>query len=314
MPGRLPAPTRTSTWVTNVPFYVVHVLPFLAVFTGVTLEAVVLGVVLYVSRAFFITGGYHRYFAHRTYRMGRVPQFLMALGGTTAAQQGPLWWAAHHRDHHRYADTPRDPHSPIHGFWWAHVGWITSGRFGETKHDRIRDFARYPELVWLDRHWWVGPWALGTLTFLVAGLPGLLVGFFGSTVLLWHATFSINSFAHLIGRRRFETDDTSRNSAVLAVLTLGEGWHNNHHHYPTSVRQGFRWWELDVTYLVLKALSWVGITSRLRPPPDRARSGEPPAPGGERVATPSDSPAGDQPPLVGSGTGSAGAGSQGSIP
>jgi stearoyl-CoA desaturase (delta-9 desaturase) len=253
------------------PFLIVHALPLLAFVTGVTVKAVVLGVVLYVVRMFCITAGYHRYFAHRAYRLGRFPQFLLALGGASAAQKGPLWWAANHRDHHRYADTDRDPHSPQKGFWWAHVGWVLSGDYGTTDVDRIEDFARFPELRWLNDHDWVAPWALGVASFLIAGWSGLVVGFFASTVVLWHVTFSVNSVTHVFGWRRYGTTDSSRNNPLVAVLTMGEGWHNNHHHYPLSARQGFRWWELDLTYLLLRAGAAVGIVRDMKRPPREAR-------------------------------------------
>ncbi len=256
---------RTS----SIPFLALHLMPLLAIFTGVSRTDLILCVALYLGRMFFITAGYHRYFAHRSYKMARVPQFLMALGGSTAAQKGPLWWAAHHRDHHRYADTDRDIHSPSKGFWWSHVGWFLSNRFKATNVDGIRDFARYPELRWLDRHDWVGPWALGIATFLVFGWSGLVVGFLTSTIFLWHGTFLVNSVAHVFGRRRYETDDTSRNSLLVALATGGEGWHNNHHHYPASARQGFFWWEIDPTWYGLRMLSWVGIVRGLRTPPER---------------------------------------------
>ena len=256
---------RTS----SIPFLALHLVPLLAIFTGVTRTDLIVCAALYLGRMFFITAGYHRYFAHRSYKMARVPQFLMAFGGTTAAQKGPLWWAAHHRDHHRYADTDRDIHSPSKGFWWSHVGWFLSNRFKATNVDGIRDFARYPELRWLDRHDWVGAWALGIATFLVFGWSGLVVGFFASTILLWHGTFLVNSVAHVFGRRRYETDDTSRNSLLVALATGGEGWHNNHHHYPASARQGFFWWEIDPTWYGLRILSWVGLVRGLRTPPER---------------------------------------------
>jgi stearoyl-CoA desaturase (delta-9 desaturase) len=260
-------------WGSSAPFLMAHAIPLLAVFTGVTAKALVLGAVLYFGRMLAITTGYHRYFAHRSYRLGRVPQFLLAFAGLTAAQKGPLWWAAKHRDHHRYADTPRDPHSPQQGFWWSHVGWILSGRSGsDADLDAIPDFARYPELRFLDRHDWIGPWSLGVASFLIAGWSGLVVGFFASTVLLWHATFSVNSLAHLWGTRRYATADTSRNSVLIAVLTLGEGWHNNHHHYPACARQGFFWWELDPAYAVLRGLAAVGIVRDLRLTPPTART------------------------------------------
>ena len=268
---RIVAVPDRRNWSTSAPFLLANLVPLLAVFTGITKQALILGVVLYFSRMFFITAGYHRYFAHRAYRLRRIPQFVMAFGGLTAVQQGPLWWAAHHRDHHRYTDTERDPHSPQQGFWWSHIGWIISGRFDQTDYEAIEDFARFPELRWLNEHDWVGPVTLGIASFLIAGWSGVVVGFFGSTVLLWHATFSVNSFAHLFGSRRYATTDSSRNNPVIALLTLGEGWHNNHHHHPSSARQGFQWWELDISFQVLRALSAVHIVRGLRQPSRAAR-------------------------------------------
>jgi stearoyl-CoA desaturase (delta-9 desaturase) len=218
---------------------------------------------------FCITAGYHRYFSHRTYKMGRPAQFLMAFGGTTAVQKGPLWWASHHRIHHRYTDLDGDVHSPRDGFWWSHVGWILSTKYKDTDLDGIKDFAAYPELRWLERYNWVGPWALAIASFLLFGWGGLLIGFFLSTVLLWHGTFLVNSMAHVVGRRRYATPDTSRNSFVIAVITGGEGWHNNHHYLPASVRQGFRWWEYDPTWYVLKGLAVVHVVRDLKNPPAR---------------------------------------------
>jgi stearoyl-CoA desaturase (delta-9 desaturase) len=265
-----PADERVNK-ITSIPFVLVHFLPLLAFFTGVTLRAVVLGVVLYAVRMFFITAGYHRYFAHRSYRLGRAMQFAMALGGATAAQKGPLWWAGHHRNHHKFSDTERDIHSPLKGFWWSHVGWILCDKFSATDYDGIKDFAKYPELRFLNKHDWIAPWALGFASYLIAGWSGLLIGFFASTVLLWHMTFLVNSLAHVVGRRRYATPDTSRNSAVIALLTSGEGWHNNHHFWPASARQGFYWWEYDVSFYVLKALSWVGLVHDLRTPPSHVK-------------------------------------------
>jgi stearoyl-CoA desaturase (delta-9 desaturase) len=251
----------------SIPFILVHFLPFLAIFTGVTLKVVVLAVVTFTVRMFFITGGYHRYFSHRSYRLGRVPQFVMAFGGTMAAQKGPLWWAANHRNHHQFADTERDTHSPQRGFWWSHVGWILCDKFGASRHDKIRDFAKFPELRFLDKHDWIGPWTLGVICYLIGGWSGLLIGFFASTVVLWHVTFTVNSLAHVFGRRSYDTPDTSRNSVLIAIATGGEGWHNNHHRYPFAARQGFHWWQIDTTYYVLRALSMVGIVRDLRPVP-----------------------------------------------
>jgi stearoyl-CoA desaturase (delta-9 desaturase) len=266
------APNEHINRRSSIPFILVHFLPLLAIFTGVTWRAVMLAVVLYVVRMLAITGGYHRYFAHRSYKLSRVPQFVLAFVGASAAQKGPLWWAAHHRAHHKYSDTERDIHSPKRGFWWSHVGWILCDKYNKTDSDAIKDFTKYPELVWLDKHDWVAPWALGIASYLVAGWSGLVIGFFLSTVLLWHGTFTINSLSHVWGRRVYETTDTSRNNAVLAVITGGEGWHNNHHRYPWAARQGFRWWQVDMTYYVIRALSWLGIVRDIRPVPAAVRA------------------------------------------
>ena len=266
------APDERVNRITSIPFILLHLLPLLAYFTGVSPKAIVLCVVLYFGRMFFITAGYHRYFSHRSYRLNRFWQFVMAFGGGTSAQKGALWWASHHRDHHRYSDTPSDVHSPTQkGFFWSHVGWILCDKYAATDYDRIKDFARYPELVFLNKKDWIAPWALGIACFLIAGWSGLLIGFVLSTVLLWHATFTVNSLAHVMGRRRYATEDTSRNSALIAALTLGEGWHNNHHYYQASARQGFFWWEWDPTYYALKVLSGLHIVKGLRQPPARVR-------------------------------------------
>ena len=266
------APDERVNRRSSVPFVLVHFLPLLVVFVGVSVEAVVLMFVTYVTRMFFITAGYHRYFSHRSYKLGRVAQFVMAFGGTTASQKGPLWWAGHHREHHRTSDTEADIHSPLRGFWWSHVGWILCDKYNATPTDRIKDFAAYPELRFINRFDWIGPWVLGIACYLIAGWSGLLLGFFASTVLLWHGTFVINSLAHVMGRRRYATEDTSKNSAILAVMSLGEGWHNNHHYYQASARQGFYWWEIDVTYYVLRMLSWVGIVRDLKVPSEQVRN------------------------------------------
>jgi stearoyl-CoA desaturase (Delta-9 desaturase) len=258
--------TERYAWLSAVPFFLVHLLPFAAFFTGVTLKAVVLAIVLYIVRMFLVTGVYHRYFSHRSYRLSRPAQFVLGFAATTAVQKGPLWWSACHRDHHRFSDTDRDPHSPKDGFLWSHVGWILSYRYKETKFENVGDLARFPELRLLDRFDVVGPIVLGTACFLYAGLPGLFIGFFASTVVLWHATFSINSLAHVFGRRRYDTPDTSRNSYLLAFITLGEGWHNNHHFRPRNVRSGLNWREPDFTYWVIRAWSWLGLARDLKRP------------------------------------------------
>jgi stearoyl-CoA desaturase (delta-9 desaturase) len=265
--------------VISVSFLLLHVAAlgvFLAPFSW---GLVLLLAVTYLVRMFAITGGYHRYFSHRAFRMGRVPQFLMAFLAQTSAQKGVLWWAAHHRDHHRYSDTAQDIHSPIaRSFWWSHVGWVLSDEFDAYDAKAIEDFGRFPELVFLDRYHWICPWLFGAAIFLVGqwtGLGGwsaLAWGLALSTVLLFHATFSINSLAHLWGTRRFQTRDQSRNNPLLALITLGEGWHNNHHRFAAACRQGFRWWELDITWLLLLGLRVLRVVRDLRPWPRDLRA------------------------------------------
>jgi len=252
----------------SIPFALVHVAPLGLVWTGMRRSDALLCIALYFGRMFFITAGFHRYFAHRAYKMGRVMQFLMAWGASTSCQKGVLWWAAHHRAHHRYSDTERDIHSPKKGFWWSHVGWILCPKYQATDWAAIKDFSKFPELVWLNKYHLVPGITLGAACYALGGYSALWT-FFLSTTLLYHGTFSINSLMHLWGRRRFVTTDTSRNSLLLALITMGEGWHNNHHYYQSTANQGFYWWEIDLSYYVLQLLSWLGLVRDLRTPPLR---------------------------------------------
>ncbi len=258
---------ESKKWLKATPFILSHVAVLGAFWSGVTWQAVVLCVVLLFVRVLGITAGYHRYFSHRTYKTSRPFQLVLAFIAQTSSQKGVLWWAAHHRVHHKLSDQPGDVHSPVQkSFLYAHLGWIFDDT-EETRWEKIRDFAKYPELRWLNKHWVVPPTLLAIACFAIAGWPGLFIGFFLSTVLLWHNTFLINSLTHVWGKKRFDTTDESRNNLLTALLTLGEGWHNNHHHYQSSARNGFYWWEVDVTYYVLKLLSWVGLVWDLRPVP-----------------------------------------------
>lgn len=275
-------------WLRAIPLILVHLMCLLVFWVGVSPTALVVAAVLYLVRMFAITGIYHRYFSHRTYKVNRAWQFLFALAGSSAMQRGPLWWAAHHRHHHSCADQPDDPHSPVqHGFWWSHVGWILSPANFPTRWSYVKDWARFPELRWLNRWDILMPLVLAAMLYgsgqlLAAVAPGLrtngpqllIWGFAVSTIVLLHATMTINSIDHLIGTRRYDTPDHSRNNALLALVTLGEGWHNNHHHYPISARQGFYWWEIDITYYVLRLLALLGIISDLRPLPEKIRGAQ----------------------------------------
>ena len=261
----------------TLPFVLAHLACFGAIWTGVPAGAVALAAGLYVVRMIAVTAGYHRYFSHHSFKTSRVGQFVLALVAQSAAQRGVLWWAAKHRHHHRHSDTEQDVHSPRHrGFWYAHVGWIFHPQHHDTDYELVADLARYPELRWLDRHQYAPAFALGAGVWLAAGWPGLVVGFFWSTVALYHGSFMINSLAHVHGTRRYVTGDDSRNNFWLALFTMGEGWHNNHHAYQRSTRQGFRWWEVDVTFYVLTILSWVRVVWELgTPPPDLVRNERP---------------------------------------
>ena len=260
--------------IAAIPFIGIHLACFLvflpAVWHSTTLGTIVLAFSLFVLRMFGLTGGYHRYFSHRTYRTSRWFQFVLAWIGCSAAQKGPLWWSSHHRHHHNHSDQPEDVHSPTRdGVWWSHVGWVLSPQFDDRRDELIHDLTKYPELRWLDKYHLVPFFVLAGLCFLFNGWAGLLWGAVVSTVVLYHAVFCINSFCHIIGRRRFATTDDSKNSLILALVTLGEGWHNNHHYFQGSVNQGFYWWEIDITYYILKVLSWCGLVWNLKKPPRR---------------------------------------------
>ncbi len=284
------APSNTEGWwarherMAQAIYWGVHAACGLVLWVGVTSADLLLCAATFYVRMFAITGGYHRYFSHKTYRTSRAFQLVLAVLGCSATQKGPLWWAGHHRVHHSHADRPGDVHSPGEGLYRAHQGWIFESRYDTTPLAQIRDFARYPELVWLNRNHALAPIALAVLCFAVGGLSGLVWGFVVSTVLLWHATYTINSLAHTWGTRRYDTPDTSRNNPWLALLTLGEGWHNNHHHYCASTRQGFRWWEIDVSYYVLRGLQAVGLVWDIREPPAHVLRPAPEAPAPARRA------------------------------
>lgn len=253
----------------TIPFVLVHLSGFAAIWTGVTMEAVILGVSLYWIRMWAVTAGYHRYFSHRSFKTSRAFQFVLAFLAQTSLQRGAIWWAAIHRHHHRHSDTELDVHSPRHrSFLYSHVGWIFSDRDDTPDYSTVQDLKAYPELEWLERHHHAPGILLGALCFLIAGWSGLVVGFVWSTILLYHGSFSINSLAHVRGKQRYVTGDDSRNNWWLSLITMGEGWHNNHHAYQSSTRQGFRWYELDPTYYILKVLSWIGLVWDLRSPPE----------------------------------------------
>ncbi len=275
----------TVDWARIVPFVLMHLACLFVFVVGVSPVAIAVAVIAYLVRMFAITGFYHRYFSHRSFKTSRVGQFIFGILGAAAVQRGPIWWAAHHRHHHAHSDRDEDAHSPVqHGFVRSHMSWFLSKRGFVPDLRRVRDLLQFPELRWLDRFDIVVPVALGAGMFglgvlLEAAAPDLgtngwqmlVWGFFVSTVACSHGTYTINSLSHVFGRQRYHTGDSSRNNWLLALITLGEGWHNNHHHYPSAARQGFYWWEVDITFYVLKLLSWLGIIWDLKPIPISAR-------------------------------------------
>ncbi len=275
-------------WLRVLPFLAMHLMCLGVIWVGFSWFALGVAVALYGVRMFAITGFYHRYFSHKAFKTSRAVQFFFALVGSASVQRGPLWWAAHHRNHHRHSDTELDVHSPVtRSFFWSHMGWFLTKHGFRTDHAVIRDLEKFPELRWLDRYDILLPIALATGLYLLGGWlehahpqlgtsgPQLLIwGFFVSTIVLFHITVTINSLAHRWGSRRYATNDHSRNNSLLALLTFGEGWHNNHHHFPGAARQGFFWWEVDVTWYLLRAMSWLGLVWDLKSvPSDLRRAG-----------------------------------------
>ncbi len=257
----------------SLPFFVIHVLAVAGVvWQGWSWSGLGLAVALYYVRMFGVTGGYHRYFSHKSFKTSRFMQFVFALLATSSAQKGVIWWASHHRHHHKHSDQLGDIHSAkLDGFWWSHVGWILSDKYEETDDAKVKDLTKFPELMWLEKYYLVPPTVLGVGLFLAGGWWALVWGMFVSTTLLWHGTFTINSLTHVWGSTRYATTDNSRNNLILALITMGEGWHNNHHYYQRSVRQGFYWWEIDLTYYVLRAMSAVGLVWDLHRVPREVR-------------------------------------------
>jgi len=273
-------------WDRAIPYIALHAMCLGVFWVGWSWVALAVALSLYAIRVFVLTGFYHRYFSHKSFRTTRLAQFVFGVIGCTAFQRGPMWWAAHHRHHHVHSDDDEDLHSPRHrGFWWSHLGWFLTPHARQTNLRLVPDLARFRELAALDRFHVVPGIILGFLLFglgellavqypesPITGAQLVIWGIFVSTVCVYHVTYLVNSATHLIGSRRYKTKDDSRNHLGVALLTFGEGWHNNHHHYPNSARQGFFWWEIDLTYYGLVVMSWLGLVWDLRPVPKHALS------------------------------------------
>ncbi len=270
---------ESVAWLRISPFIALHLACLAPLWIGINVIELAVAAASYAVRIFAISVFYHRCFSHRAFRTHRAIQFVFAVLGAAATQRGPLWWAAHHRLHHAHADTDADPHSSPRGFWWSHMLWFLCHENFRTPLHRVRDLARYPELVWLNRFDLAAPavYAMGMLALGAAlgplfpetgGWRMLVWGYVVPTVVLMHVTFMVNSLSHRIGRRRFATADGSRNNVWLALLTCGEGWHNNHHRHSASARLGFYWWQLDLGWLGLKLLERLGLAWDLKMPPE----------------------------------------------
>jgi stearoyl-CoA desaturase (delta-9 desaturase) len=282
------------------PFWAMHLACIAVFWVGVSPVAIAVAAALYFVRMHAITGWYHRYFSHRTFKTGRLMQFAFAFIGGSSAQRGALHWAAHHRSHHRFSDGPEDPHSPgQHGFWTSHMLWFGKKENAGLRSRECKDFAKFPELMFLDRFDFVAPMCLGAAVLALGwwlgrvapglhtnGRQMLVWGFFVSTLFLYHGTFFINSLGHILGRQRYATGDDSKNSLILALITLGEGWHNNHHRYANTVRQGFRWYEIDVSYYLLWGFSKLGLVWDLKPVPRHLLKDEVASPSADWTAVP----------------------------
>jgi stearoyl-CoA desaturase (delta-9 desaturase) len=254
-------------------FWTVQVSALLVFFVPFAWPLVALWAASHFLRAVGLTLCYHRYFAHRAFQMGRGPRLVWAWIAASAMQKGPLWWAGHHVNHHRFADRDGDPHSPaVSGFYYAHIGWFLN----DAKHDRleatnpvVRDFSKFPEITFLERNFFLPPLLLALAMYAIGGMQWLIWGFCLPTMTLAHATFAINTVNHLVGSRRFDTIDESRNNVVTAFFAAGEGWHNNHHRYQRAARNGFYWWEFDLTWYVIRLMAAVGLAWDVQEVPER---------------------------------------------
>jgi stearoyl-CoA desaturase (Delta-9 desaturase) len=255
-------------WVNSIVFAVFHIGAIAALFMF-SWRAFFVALFLYwFTTGLGISMGYHRLHTHRSYQVPRLLEYFFAVCGTLTLEGGPIFWVATHRIHHQKSDQPGDPHSPRDGGWWAHIGWLL---VGESKHNNTPlmskyapDLAKHPFYVWLNNWHWVPLVLLGVLLYAIGGLPFLLWGVFLRVVFGLHATWLVNSATHMWGSRRFETRDDSRNCWWVALLTSGEGWHNNHHAHPTSARHGLAWYEFDLSWIQIKILKFFGIAKRIQ--------------------------------------------------
>lgn len=263
-----PAKEEPLNWPTTLVMVVLHIGAIAALFMF-SWKLLALTVVLYwLTTGLGISMGYHRLHTHRSYKVPKALEYFFAVCGAATLEGGPIFWVATHRIHHQKSDQPGDPHTPRDGAWWAHIGWIL---LGESKHSNTRLMSKYaPDLakdrfyIWLNNWHWVPSVLLAVVLYAIGGLPMVLWGVCLRLVFGLHATWLVNSATHLWGSRRFATRDDSRNNWWVALLTFGEGWHNNHHAHPTSARHGLAWYEFDPSWLLLKVLRACGIAKSIQ--------------------------------------------------
>jgi fatty-acid desaturase len=250
-------------WFTAIILALFHVGAVAALFMFSWRNLAVAAILYYVATGLGISMGYHRLHTHRSYKVPLWLEYFFAVCGSLTLEGGPIFWVATHRLHHQFSDLPGDPHSPNDGAFWSHVGWIL---FGETNHNNTKlmskyapDLARHRFYVWLNDYHWIPGTLLGLALLAIGGLPMMLWGICLRVVVGLHATWLVNSATHMWGGRRFATRDGSRNNWWVAVISFGEGWHNNHHAHPTSARHGLAWYEFDPSWLLVKALRFFGV-------------------------------------------------------
>jgi fatty-acid desaturase len=255
-------------WPTSLVLVLFHIGAIAALFMFSWRNLLISMALYWITVGWGISLGYHRLHTHRSYKVPLWMEYFFAVCGALTLEGGPIFWVATHRIHHQKSDQPGDPHSPHDGAWWAHMGWIL---FGETNHNNTRlmskyapDLAKHKFYIWLNNWHWVPMVALGVILLAIGGFPLMCWGIFLRVVLGLHATWLVNSATHMWGNRRFSTKDDSRNNWWVALMTFGEGWHNNHHAHPTSARHGLAWYEFDISWITLTMLKAIGVAKQVR--------------------------------------------------
>jgi len=252
-------------WVTLTTVTLFHVMALVALFYFSWSNLLAALVTWWIAGSWGIGMGYHRLLTHRGFKAPKWLEYFLSFCGTLGLQSGAINWVTTHRLHHAFTETDEDPHSPRNGTYWAHMGWIFRGK--AQNQDEATQLRYAPDLmkdkvhVWMSNYYWVTPIVAAVILYAIGGFSMVLWGVFLRQVIGWHSTWLVNSATHLWGSRRFETRDDSRNNGLIAALTFGEGWHNNHHAHPRSAKHGLTWYEFDVNWLQIKFLEKIGLVS-----------------------------------------------------